>query len=223
MPGILIDFSLLILITEGESFMLKINAGILDTLLSQKNKITEVTGFPDSGTSSSVIALLGYLNSKYNKQCLYIASENNMMQPLLFKKLANNNIVISLFKEKDYNAVFEVIKAFGPEVDYIVIDDFTRLVLHRRSATIKNILSTLDALIKQFNFNLILVNQFRYDINQKRIRPLYEKFITSYLSLKLTSTRINDLDIELSIESQKTSKNIRISSNLSTIISNIHF
>lgn len=203
--------------------MLKINAGILDTLLSQKNKITEVTGFPDSGTSSSVIALLGCLNSKYNKQCLYITSKNNMMHPDLFERLANKNIIICLFSEKDYNEVFEVIKKYGPEINYIVIDDFSRLVLHRRSATIKNILSTLEALTKQFNFNLILVNQFRYDINQKRIRPLYEKFISSYLALKLTSTRINDLDIELSIESQKDQKNTQITSDLSTIISNIHF
>lgn len=226
--------------------MLFLSSKIMDEIKKDSNRIIEISGLPDAGSSSTAIFILKNLE---NQACAFVGRKETESQLNLYleylkalKGTANSlNIrpeerILFLFlnAQERSEELIEHINQIGPYINYLVIDDFAYYILHQDQKFIKNLLAILSAKSQEFNFKLILVNQLRFNLNtentvkkeQDKYRILYDSYLKPYLDLRLRVTRNEELDknIHVDIDFKNQRKKYRRSSlveNLKNILTDI--
>ena len=180
---------------------------VIGAIRELEGEIIEIDSLPDNGTSVSCVTLLNKLLNDYNELGFYIASKNSFMNPEMFKKLGGANIPLALFTDTEEAPaeIHKIIKNLPAGIKYVVIDDFYKLVLHKKRGRIRTFLALLRAVSLEKGINILLVNQMRYNgpisFNYEgTYRPLYENYLKAYVKLRLEAVR-NGSEIELKINS----------------------
>lgn len=199
--------------------MLYFDNDVIPEIKNNKNKVIELSGLPDAGTSSSAI----FLAEELPGLSLYIGLKQNS---------PNLNVFSAYFEHKMDRVIFSLIESFNDEnslilcidkfkdyVDYIFIDDFVFSVLYKPKHKIKRLMSLIYSKALENNIKIFIINQLRFDVfsiqkgkhpwNQKTpLKTLYFDQIRGHLDLRLKVKRDkdNDRDIFVSVDHEFNNK-----------------
>ena len=179
----------------------KISPEVLNAVLDLNGEMAEIVSLPGDGVSSLAISLLKELSDNNDKIALYLFCADSGMNLEMMKKLGGQNIIFSTYEINNLDNILISVDIFGlNKVEYIVIDDFVRLILHRNRQIIKKFINQLSALCVKHNLNIILVNQYRYNLKNEFGSPgiyriLYQNILESHLSLGIDVYKENEIDI----------------------------
>lgn len=207
--------------------MIKIDKSILQEFVDNidpdnplsSHKLIQILSLPDNGATSAVLALNKELNQHAANTpifCLYITIRELLPHLDYINQIADtNHTIFATIKNNNYTHIFNIIKKYADSVDYVIIDNFARFILHKKPTVIKNIAATLEALSMHYDdLPIYIVNQFRYDIYNKTgdLTPLYNNYLAPY-SNKFTQYIVekdenNDINMTINLTNQNDSSNL---------------
>jgi len=183
----------------------------LKKITDPENKLIEIFGFPDAGTSSSVLLIARTLIQKYGVNVIYVVPpQKSMSHDYLNKLLGKYKDNFRILFIEDYNAqkLLKTIDDFASEANYVIIDDFAHYILNHTRSVIKTLLSDLFSKAAQYSNHILVVNQLRYDTTESnfhdfekeygRFVALYKKYLKQYVQLRLYVNKTNETDITVS-------------------------
>lgn len=187
--------------------MLFLSETTITKISDSKNKIIELSGLPEAGSSSASIYILKALDGIG----LYIGNQQNAVQVPLYKKYLGTDCGRIIFfiideQEPSEETLLNCIKTLGANIDTVVIDNFAYYILHKSRSYIKNLISHLYSEALELNIRIIIVNQLRYDVfgsfdtNHKGqyknatapLKTLYSDYLSQHVDLKLKCSRTPD-------------------------------
>lgn len=182
------------------------------------SKLTQILSLPDNGATSAVLALNKELNQYAANTpifCLYITIRELLPHLDYINQIADTkHTVFATIKNNNYTHIFNIIKKYANNVDYVIIDNFARFILHKKPTVIRNIAATLVALSKRYDLPIYIVNQYRYDVYNKtdKLVPLYNNYLSRYISnfveYVVTKDENNDINMTINLINQNGSSGL---------------
>lgn len=195
--------------------MLFLSETTIAKILNPENKIIELSGLPEAGSSSASIHILKALDGIG----FYIGNQQNAVQIPLYKNYLEadcDRIIFSIIDEQEPSekALLNCIKTFGSDVDTVVIDNFAYYILHKSKPYIKKLMSQLYSIALELDIRIIIVNQLRYDVfsafntkhkeQQKNttapLKTLYSDYLGQHIDLKIKCSRPPDNNQDIYVE-----------------------
>lgn len=188
--------------------MLYLPDSVISEIEKDDNKIIELSGLPDAGTSSASIFILKELDG-YG---LYIGHQQNTGQIELYKHYLGDDsdrVLVTILDEPEptKETLLKYIHFLGAEVDTIIIDNFAYYILNRPRPYIKNLISLLYSKAIELNTRIIIINQLRYDVYNHReanivapLKTLYKDYLSQHVDLRLECHRSEENNQDIYIE-----------------------
>lgn len=195
--------------------MLFLSETTITRILDPDNRIIELSGLPEAGSSSASIYILKALDGIG----LYIGNQQNAIQIPLYKNYLEHDcgrIIFSIIDEQEPSeeALLNCIRTFGSDVDTVVIDNFAYYILHKSRSYIKKLMSQLYSIALELDTRIIIVNQLRYNVfstfntNHKGqhknatapLKTLYSDYLGQHIDLKLKCLRALDNNQDIYVE-----------------------
>ena len=224
--------------------VLKINKlidnDLLDLAKSPEAKIIEISGHPDSGRTRSAFKLANEISEK-DSFYIYFAVKKRLLSQGYYDSMVpknyGNNMVFAIAESfEDVRKTLQNIMSLGEfenkkiklgniELKAIVIDDACEYLLNQNKREIMAIMNFLNGIYSLANIKTIIVNELRYNIDEKErektpLKPLYFNHLDPVVSLRLkvslndenmpilTRFQITKIKIDLGIEKPKSSLGI---------------
>ena len=217
-----------------------INNDLLDLIKSPETKIIEISGQPDSGRTQSAFKLVSKIVDK-DSFYIYFAVKKKLLNQKYYNSIIpediSNNMIFSIAEnfedvKKVIHDIFSAsnfenkkVKLGGMTLKAIIIDDASEYILNQNKKDIMAIMHFLNGVFSLANIKTIIVNELRYNIDEKErektpLKPLYFNHLDSVVSLRLkvdlndenmpilTRFQIPKTKIDLGIEKPKSSLGI---------------
>ena len=186
-----------------------ISSGILslDILLGggiPLNKITEISGPPNTSKTSMVLNMI-----KNNPDCVtaYLDTDNSINYDYLeTMEIDTNSMVISQPESSEQLVQIVETLVSNKAVDIIIVDSIATLISQEelnnsmnqinKNNTITDTIKKLATLIYKSDCALILINQIRSDLKAKRYgaeKTIADRALNSYASIRLDIRQTNEL------------------------------
>lgn len=163
----------------------------LEKIRSNKYKIMEFFGAPDSGMTLSLFLLLRRLN----RISAYISLASTNHDYRMLKDIVGKKTFIGIMNKPSIHELKNIIEYIAPYLNYLVIDDFAYYVLHKKKSEIQDIMDFLTGIINKYDVKVIIVNQYRYQLNENNnseLVRLYKNFLEPYIDLGAEVKRLDD-------------------------------
>lgn len=194
---------------------INIQPEIVSIIKSRQEGLYQITGLPDSGVSLSAIALLDKLLTEHTFG-LYIASYDNILSLEVAKEAASaykQNIVVAIIDYNDAESLHKIIDKYCGLIDYVLIDDFARLVINRKRNYINYLAETLQRKSRELKAPVILLSQLRFQVkpgitnstDTADLKPLYVNYLEPFIAANFEVVK-NQLKISLQLASNKLRK-----------------
>lgn len=186
-----------------------ISSGILslDILLGggiPLNKITEISGPPNTSKTSMVLNMI-----KNNPDCVtaYLDTDNSINYDYLeTMEIDTDSMVISQPESSEQLVQIVETLVSNKAVDIIIVDSIATLISHEelnnsmsqinKNNTITDTIKRLATLIYKSDCALILINQIRSDLKAKKYgaeKTIADRALNSYASIRLDIRQTNEL------------------------------
>ena len=209
--------------------MLYLPDSVISEIEKDDNKIIELSGLPDAGTSSASMFILKELDG-YG---LYIGHQQNTSQIELYKHYLGDDadrVLVTILDEPEptKETLLKYIHFLGAEVDTIIIDNFAYYILNRPRPYIKNLISLLYSKAIELNTRIIIINQLRYDVYNHHeantmapLKTLYKDYLSQHVDLRLECHRSEENNQDIYIEIARKDSPKKEESLLSKTVRNI--